>query len=200
VLVAVSGSQGSGKSTTIDSLFHRSLDSSSRTRKTPIRVVARKSSRSIFAAWGVTLNEVNNDRDLTLKFQDEIIERKHQDEANMDSDGLVFTERTYADLFTYALVSLGNNNKNSDWLNEYYLKCIEYQQTYDSVYYLSAGKFNVKHDGVRGSNDHYSRMVDITMREYTEQMTHPSKLNIIQTPDLLQRAHIILNQSLSLNS
>lgn len=194
MLVAISGSQGSGKSTILNEI-----------KKLGYNTIERKTSRSILEEWGVTLQEVNENPTLTTKFQDEIIARKNADEAlalfaarPLKSEVLFFTERTYADLFTYSLVSLGVHNTYSKWLDEYYEKCMRYNQSYGLVYYLRAGQFNVVHDGVRGSNKHYSRMVDLTMLDFTKQMTHNSKLTVIETPDLEQRVNIITLQARSL--
>lgn len=188
MLIAVSGSQGSGKSTIIQKI-----------KGLGFNVIERKTSRSILEEWSVTLQEVNNDSDLTIRFQNEITIRKFMDEDEaMRSSQLYFTERTHADLFTYALVSLGKDNSFSDWLNDYYKTCMRYNQAYSSVYYLRAGQFNIQPDGTRGSNMHYSRMVDITMLDITKQMIHTSKLSIIETPDLEQRVNIITQQSQTL--
>lgn len=185
MLVAVSGSQGSGKSTIL-----------SKIKKLGYNTVERKTSRSILSEWGVTLQEVNNNPDLTIKFQEEIIRRKAWDEDEaIRSDELWFTERTHADLFTYALVSLGKDNSFSEWLNEYYKACMSFNQNYIAVYYLRAGHFNIEHDGTRGSNVHYSRMVDQVMLDITQQMIHNSKLTIIETPDLEQRVNMITLQA-----
>lgn len=181
MLVAVSGSQGSGKSTVLKELKNRGYET-----------IVRKSARSILDDWGVTLNEVNGQHELTIKFQAEITKRKYEDEVMASiSDRLVFTERTHADLFVYALIDLGRNNDYSEWVNEYYSKCLAYNQMYNKVYYLRAGMFQVENDGVRGANRQYSRMVDISMLDFTQQMVHPSKFSIIETPSLEQRVDII---------
>lgn len=181
MLAAVSGSQGAGKSTIINELLELGYP-----------VIQRKTSRSILSDWDVTLDDINNDAELTMKFQDEILKRKYMDEKEgFESKSIIFTERTYADLFTYALVSLGKNNRFDDWLNEYYYKCMKFQQSYDMVFYLTAGHFTVVSDGVRGANRHYSSMVDLTMREFTQQMTPGHRLNIISTPVLRERTTII---------
>lgn len=185
MLVAISGSQGSGKSTILSQIKEKGF-----------RTIERKTSRSILSDWGVTLEEVNNNSELTIKFQEEITKRKFDDElAAIKSGDLFFTERTHADLFTYALVSLGKDNNYSDWLDEYYHTCMRYNQYYGAVYYLRAGHFNIEHDGTRGSNMHYSRMVDLTMLDITQQMVHTSKLTVVETPDLSQRVNIITLQS-----
>lgn len=165
MLFAISGSQGSGKSSIIDELKYRGFP-----------IVTRKTSRSILNEWGVTLSEVNNDRPLTVRFQDEILKRKFEDErpAALDTSRVYFTERTYADLFTYALIALGKDNEHSDWINDYFERCRHYQATYSHIFYVPAGKFTVEHDGVRGSNIHYSHLTDQAMLNITEKMTRTS--------------------------
>jgi len=165
MLFAVSGSQGSGKSSIINELQDRGFP-----------IVKRKTSRSILKEWGVTLSEVNNDRPLTVKFQDEILKRKFEDErpAALDTSRVYFTERTYADLFTYALIALGKDNEYSDWINDYFERCRQYQATYNHIFYVPAGNFTVEHDGVRGSNIHYSQLTDRAMLDITEKMTRAS--------------------------
>jgi hypothetical protein len=185
MLVAISGSQGSGKSTIVDLLAERGH-----------KTIERKSARSVLEEWGVTLPEVNASAELTTKFQEEIINRKFIDEQfAIQDDDLWFTERTHADLFTYALVSLGKNNQYSEWLSSYYKACMEYNQHYAGVYYLRAGHFKIEHDGTRGSGEHYSRMVDLVMLDITKQMVHTSKLTVIETPDLEQRVNLISVQA-----
>jgi predicted ATPase len=185
MLVAISGSQGSGKSTILAELS-----------KMGYATVGRKTSRSILSDWGVTLQQVNNDPVLTTKFQDEITYRKHQDEMEaIICNELVFTERTHADLFTYALVSLGKDNQYSDWLDSYFQTCMKYNQIYKAVYYLRAGYFDVEADGTRGANKHYSRMIDLVMLDTTQQMVYSSKLSVVETPDLWMRVNMISQQS-----
>lgn len=187
MLIAISGSQGSGKSTILQKI-----------KELGFNTIERKTSRSILEDWGVTLQEVNNNAELTMKFQEEITNRKFQDEQiGLHDQDLWFTERTHADLFTYSLVSLGKDNTHCDWLNSYYDTCMKYNQEYGAVYYLRAGHFNIEHDGTRGSNVHYSRMVDITMLDITQQMVHTSKLTLVETPDLVQRVNIITMQSVA---
>lgn len=185
MLIAISGSQGSGKSTLLQQLEDLGH-----------QVVSRKTSRSILSEWNVTLEAVNNDPDLTLKFQQEIILRKFLDERDaVHSDELWFTERTYADLMAYFLIALGKTNRFSKDINDYYNQCIRQQQNYHKVFYLKAGHFVPENDDIRGANVHYSRMVDLTMLDLTHQMTPVDKLTVIHTPCLEQRLQIILAHS-----
>lgn len=178
-LLAISGSQGTGKSTLISALGFPSIE--------------RKTSRSILADWNVTLSDVNNNPDLTLKFQDEILARKIADEsAAVESNETWVTERTYADLFVYALVVLGREDKYSSWIDEYYERCYAAQSAYSQVCYLTAGHFQPVADGVRGSNKHYSRMNDIVMLDYTQRMTGVN-LTVVTEADLQKRVDQIKN-------
>lgn len=187
MLVSVMGSQGAGKSTVLKLLYESGYP-----------IIQRKTSRSILGDWGVSLSEVNQNPDLTMKFQEEIIRRKFLDEKEaVESDDVVFTERSYADLFVYALASLGKENEYDKWLNDYYIRCMTYQQSYDMVFYLTAGHFSVQNDGVRAANKHYSTMVDTSMQEFTRQMTSHNRLNIVSTPVLQERKTIIEVQTKS---
>lgn len=168
MLFAISGSQGSGKTTVINALKDKGFP-----------VIERKTSRSIMDEWNVTLSEINNDRPLTVRFQDEIIQRKFNDEkeAARSPGEIWFTERTYADFFTYALIAIGKDNEYSDWLDRYYYKCKEYQKTFKHNFYLEGGLLDLEHDGVRGSNEHYARMVDLVMKDVTKQMHATSEMD-----------------------
>jgi predicted ATPase len=164
MLFAISGSQGSGKSTVIATLKERGFP-----------VVERKTSRSILEEWNVTLSQVNNDRELTVRFQDEILQRKIDDDSQVDEDPsrIVFTERTLADFFTYALVAIGKDNEYSDWVDDYFDRCVKAQSIYNHNFYLA--QLNAtEHDGVRGSNKHYTNMVDVVMRDVLSRMHHAS--------------------------
>ncbi len=184
-IIAISSSQGAGKTTCLSILKQRGY-----------RIVERKTSRSILQDWNVSLSDVNNNPELTIKFQEEILARKLiDDQVYAETDEVVITERSFVDLFTYSLVALGHNNIYSDWLDQYYRECMTAQQIYSRVYYLTAGHFKVENDGVRGNNHHYSRMVDIVMMDYYKQMTQPMRQCIIDTPFLDDRLAIIQTQT-----
>ena len=182
MLVSICGSQSCGKSTLIAELAAQGYE-----------VVTRKTSRSILTEWEMTLDQVNENNDLTCKFQEEILKRKLEDDRSSyeKAHKVTFTERSFADLWTYALVAMGSNNSYSDWLDDYYHKCMAAQQIYDKVYYLRAGHFKPDHDGVRGSNRHYSRLVDLTMVDYFSQMTQPARQCVIETPNFADRIAIL---------
>jgi len=164
MLFAISGSQGSGKSTVLSTLRDRGFPT-----------VDRKTSRSILKEWDVTLSEVNNDRPLTVKFQDEILQRKIDDDkaAAEDPSRIYFTERTLADFFTYAVIAIGKDNEYSDWIDEYYIRCCEAQKMYNHNFYLNM-LAQAEHDGVRGSNQHYVKMVNIVMKDVQSSMYQQS--------------------------
>lgn len=188
MLVALSSSQGAGKTTILKSL-----------KDLGFHIIERKTSRSILNEWGIPLEEINRDPSLTIKFQEEIIKRKYEDDISQHdqmSDQIIFTERTFADLFAYTMAAIGSQNTYSEWINNYYEQCMLYQQCYDKVFYLKAGHFNVQPDAVRSTNHHFSRMMDLVMKEYTIQMSGPT-VEIIDTPMLDERVRIILYRTLT---
>lgn len=190
MLVAIAGSQGSGKSTLLANL-----------KDDNTHQVTRKTSRSILSDWGVSLAEVNSDCQLTIKFQDEILKRKlnddratHRDATNQSSwtNPIVYTERTPIDLLVYATVALGSDNDYDQWLTSYARTCIEATvQYYSHVFYLMGGLFTVQSDGVRGHNKYYSQMVDAAMLSFYKTHVPYEQLTIIATADIDTRVNLI---------
>ena len=156
MLFAVSGSQGSGKSTTLNALEDLGYT-----------VLKRKVSRSILSDWDVTLDEVNSDIDLSLKFQDEILERKFQDELDaVSSKDIYFTERTYLDSFVYYMYTFGSKTAFDQKITTYYNKCISYDSKYNGIFLLPSGKFPAQADGVRNTNKLYIESVDVVLKNF----------------------------------
>jgi predicted ATPase len=184
MLFSISGSQGAGKTTLLNYLKEHNN----------VNIVERKTSRSIQHDWGYTLAEINRNVELTMKFQFEILARKLADEHQYVIDNNInFTERTYADLFTYALVVLGKEPTCSDFIDVYYRQCKAAQGGYRKVFYLTAGHFPVEQDVHRASaNYHYCRLIDNAMLDFTQQITDNSNMIIIDTSVLAHRAQLIM--------
>lgn len=175
MLVALTGPQGGGKSTITEHF-----------QQLGYPIVTRKTARSILGEWNKTLHDVNNDFGLSLKFQEEVIKRKHQDEmeAFEDKKRVWLIERSFVDVFAYTLVNFGKNNEYNEWLNEYHDRCSEYQKFYDGVVYVPGGLFPIREDGVRGHNKHYGQLIDLIMNHYAREMTDIQKLRVLQSSDM----------------
>jgi len=184
MLIAIAGSQGSGKTTVIQQLKSQGYP-----------VIERKTARSILMDWGYTLDAVNADFDLKQVFQDELVTRKFNDELEASrSEDIIFTERTFSDLFTYALISFGQYNKYDDWVNRYFDKCHTNCEIYSHVFYLQAMfSADIENDGVRSTNQHYSQMVDNTMLSNTHRMVNINDITIINEDNIETRIDIISN-------
>ena len=184
MLISIAGSQGSGKSTVLKALNDAGYN-----------IVERKTARSILTEWGVTLDAVNQDPDLKMSFQEELVTRKSTDEVELAySEEIFFTERTFADLFTYALIAFGQYNRYDEWIDRYYKACKEGCNNYSRVYYLeSCFSHNIEDDGVRSINQHYSRMVDVVMLDVTKAMVGNDRLNVIDVEDIDKRVNHIIN-------
>ncbi len=162
MLIAISGSQGSGKSTVLSELA-----------KIGFNVVERKTARSVMTEQfpGMTLDDIYAVPTLAMKWQDCILMRKYLDELEaVDSDEIWFTERSYADLFTYAVMAVGKNNIHSEWVDSYYDECVKQNARYLHSFYIKGGLFKPVDDGVRGINQHYSTMIDVTIHKFLQQM------------------------------
>ena len=164
MLISISGAQGSGKSTVLNEL-----------KRIGFNVISRKTARSVLEEFDVkTLDEVYANPDLVVKWQNLILERKVLDEFEAyHSEELWFTERTYADLFTYACMAVGKNNSKSDWLNSYYDRCQECQHKYHihSFYIFHHGNYTATNDGVRGVNPQYAAMIETSMYYFLKAMS-----------------------------
>lgn len=161
MLFAIAGSQGTGKSTLLAGLKEKGF-----------KVTERKVSRSILADWGKSLEEIYQDLPLAQAFHQEIASRKWNDELPlMDSDEVWFTERTFADSYVYALLSLGRYNAYSTWLDDYYTMSLANNiLAYKHIFYLPSGRFKIEQDWVRAHNARYARLVDSVMADATLEM------------------------------
>jgi predicted ATPase len=184
MLITISGAQGQGKSTVLSSL-----------EKLGYNVVPRKTSRSILADWGMTLNEVNKYAPLTRRFQEEIIKRQQENDLSvLESPDINFSERSYADIFSYCMNILGPFNEYSDWLNDYYNRCKALQQGYDCVIFLSGRKgYAPEDDGVRSINAHFTKMIDLVIKHYVGDFDNGNVL-YVDTPSHDERMELIVNR------
>jgi predicted ATPase len=187
MLVAIAGAQGSGKSTVLKELAERGYN-----------VVQRKTARSILNDYpGKSLDDIYAIPELAMEWQTKILQRKIDDEYDaLMSHQLWFTERTYADLVTYAVMAVGKNNAYNADLNHYYDMCKARNQSYLHTFYLRAGLFAPVADGVRGINKHYSRMIDLTMFDATCEMLDDAHLTVIETAGVANRVQMVLDKSI----
>lgn len=184
MIVAVSGSQGAGKTTLINSFVSST--------SLPVKVMERKTARSVLSDWDLTLPEVYADDNLMMKFQDALLQRKQSDELECiesDSASIWLVERSYADLFAYTVAYAGKHNHMSDWLNTYYNKCMQAQAVYDKVIYVNGGLFPIQDDGLRPSDLHYGKMIDLFLKHNTIEMTNRYNTTLIDItqPDIVDR-------------
>lgn len=167
-IVGISGAQGQGKSTTIDEVIKADPDNFSK--------ISAQTSREILNEWGYKLSDVNAYIPLKINFQNELLKRHRRIlfsyKNNLPSENKFFlVERTFADIFTYALVTVGPFNQYSAWLNQYYEKCKEAQKIFSAVIYLSGRDYVPEDDGVRSINTHFSNMVDNLVVKYNREFS-----------------------------
>lgn len=181
MLFAISGPQGSGKTTILNHLHHMGFP-----------IVERKSSRSLLNDMNVTLDQVNDTPELCAEFQRKIVERKWNDEWKYhNTNTIAFTERTFTDLFVYALVNLGKFNSYDQWINRYFDRCKYFNDYYTGVFHLNGGMFDIENDGVRGSNRYYGLMVDTMISTINHEMNFNYYYQINDIVDPRERTKFI---------
>jgi predicted ATPase len=183
MLFSISGSQGQGKTTIVKEL--------EKTGK--YKVLINNVSRGILKDWGYSLNEVNKYGPLTRNFQEEIMTRfvKIIDSVK-DLKEIYITERSFADIFSYAIFVLGPFNEYSEWLNQYYKNCIKHQHKFEKVFYLTGRTYTPVDDGVRSINIHYSKAVDRGILQYLNEFKKDDSSFIqIDEPSVEKRVLLI---------
>jgi predicted ATPase len=181
----ISGSQGQGKSTVLNTLAGMNYN-----------VVQQKTSRSILKEWGYTLNEVNRYPPLTRAFQDEVLSRHVKSiQPLLDSDERHFMERSFADIFVYANLAIGSFNEYNGFMEDYYGRCVEAQSMFHSIYHLTGRTFLPEDDGVRSTSRFFGATVDREILQCLRDMNSEigaNQLLSIALPDNLDRVHVIL--------
>jgi len=160
MIIGISGAQGQGKSTLIQAAIEK--DS---------RVVDSKlqTSRHLLENWNYSLPEINKYLPLKIRFQENLLLNHIQSlHGFLQQENTILVERTFADIFVYALVSVGPFNEYSDWLNNYAMECQAAQQRlFDWSIYLSGRDYIPEEDNVRSVNPHFTAMVDSLIKKYT---------------------------------
>lgn len=137
-LVGVSGTQGAGKSTLIDGLKNRGWATD------PFKV-----SRAVQAELGwESLERVMDDVETMKRFQEEVLRQKllrDFDMGRLETDGVILTERTFADIAAYTThwcwEHIDRRNWTVDeasaWLTPYLSQCASAQlECYSAVILL----------------------------------------------------------------
>lgn len=183
MLITLSGAQGSGKTTVLNNLKNLGFN-----------IVERKTARSILSEWNTTLDAVYRDPALTQQFQEEVLIRKSTDEDEaVQSDQLWFTERSYSDLFTYTVLTIGRYNEYNQWVNDYFDRCRILQRKYIAVFYFMSGVFETENDGIRGINKHYVKLVDSTLHEITTKISSTQSVSLYPEPPIFQIGRNIID-------
>lgn len=182
MIITISAAQGQGKTTILNNL-----------EVSGYRIQKNTTARGIMAEWNKDLNEIYSNPPLAQQFQDEILSRQEQyDKEMIESGDLIITERSYADIFTYALFALGSINNYNEWLQEYYRKCCELQKNYKNVIFLTGRDYTPEDDGVRSINPQFGQSVDLIVEHFTNQMeSRFDQIININTADLNGRLNII---------
>lgn len=160
MILALSGAQGQGKTTLLKTLETKGYN-----------VEYNTNARNTLIEMGMTLTEVYSNPESAKEFQDRILVGQEQIDNRLNKlDGVIITERSYADIFTYALFALGNLNTYDKWLSDYYDKCVALQCNYNHVVFLTGRIYTPEDDGVRSTNTQFGNSVDLVLEHYTREL------------------------------
>ena len=190
-LIGFSGAQGQGKTTLIKELEQVDPYFGS---------IPLQTSREVLAEWNFTLSEVNQYMPLKVQFQETLLNNHcaniesqlaYLEDVSGGADMGVMVERTFADIFAYAAISLGPFNEYSQWFDEYGELCALAQEKYfDHVVYLTGRTYVPEDDGVRSTNEHFAHLADYMIRYYTEQYD-TGNVTFINVPALPARVSAV---------
>lgn len=181
MIIALSGTQGCGKTTTINDICANSS----------IKKIESQAARTSIKQMNCTLMDIYEYDHLIKQFQELVLFNKEQDEIlyHKDNTTIYVIERSYIDLAAYTILNLGRYNKYSDWLNHYVQKCIFLQRKYDCTYYLTGNKFIIQDDKVRPTNQHFADAIESVQLRLLKDFNHI----LIDTSDRKQRSDQILH-------
>lgn len=131
-IIGFSGAQGSGKTTTLNALSALGY-----------KVDDFKVSRAVQEKMGYNaLQDATNNFNKMVEFQNEILTQKMAREEHLKlQDGIILTDRTFADISTYAMIwaedlemkGFVDKKTCQDFIFNFVEECSDYQQIYSGV-------------------------------------------------------------------
>lgn len=168
LLVSISGAQCTGKSTVIEEIKKLQSQSSK-----IYHIDYFKAARTIMADMGVSVDDLEVDTQLAIRFQTKLFRAKALQDfevklLNNDID-IVIVERSLADLYTYAELWLSKKNEpgNNVWLHSYKSFATEFGRMTDMSFILPVGVFDHQDDGIRAkqnSQKQYAKQLLVNQR------------------------------------
>lgn len=187
MLSAITGSQGQGKSTTINKVCSSGI----------VTKIESNTAREVISKFfkGDTLENIYSCPEKTMNMQ-ELVFQNHFNllKQYKDVPNYFIVERSFADLYTYALLRLGALNSYSTWLQEYKHKCYEAQRIFSNIFFLTGRIYTPQFDGVRSVNQDFSSIVDLTLKKTLHELNSESNIEIIDSPDLEYRCMKIIEK------
>ena len=187
MLSAITGSQGQGKSTTINHICSDGI----------ITKIVSNTAREVISKFfkGDTLEKIYSCPEKTVNMQELVFENHYNLLKQYKEDKNYFiVERSFADLYTYALLRIGALNSYNTWLQDYKHKCCEAQRIFSNIFFLTGRTYTPEFDGVRSVNHDFSSIVDLTLKKTLYEFNGESNIEIIDNPDLDYRCMKIIEK------
>jgi predicted ATPase len=147
-IIGFSGAHGTGKSTVLQAIAAKALPG--------IVVDTRSISRKVQNDWGLSLEEITCNVQHVIRFQEEILSRKHDHlielmDQNSQAD-VIYTDRTPMDLAAYASLWTQENPGFNHWLKNYVARCVSDMKMYTKTVLFPVSDFGFAAESERASH------------------------------------------------
>jgi predicted ATPase len=188
MLIAVSGTQGVGKTTLLNEL-----------KKIDYSVDNFKVSRTVQQELGfATLNEaVSSDWNTMAKFQDTIMSRKFANDcalSTLKTNDIIFVERSFIDILAYTEkwnFQLATQLWHNKWMNVYREQCLDMQKIYDGLIFVEHHEKIPFEDDVNRADKYSQHQIQTRLKELAEIVDLPTL--VIKEYNLNTRVQEVIN-------
>lgn len=201
-LFAISGPQGTGKTTILSDLSISDIGES-------IYIDEYKVSRNIQSLLGYEkLSDAYKTPKSMMEFQEKIIDAKYNRDSRLKESiflPYIFTERSFLDIVVYSAIwisklvqkmstSQSEIDNMNDWYKDYSAKCAEYQKIYNGLFYISLNK-NIKfeEDKNRADEQDAKRFEDMSVGLLRSDWGYKDNFYIINETFRNERVNAIRN-------
>jgi nicotinamide riboside kinase len=184
-LYGMTGSHGTGKSSTIDFISDRS--------PTGIRVSNEKLSRHVLNKMGLTLEQATATPELAMNYQERVLHAafiQYQSICFGNTEGKsIIVDRTVVDIYAYTRLWAEKNGIEAEWLAEFKSDCIRDLGWYDKIFFFPTGVFPFVDDGVRAKED-----TQLVIAQYMEEFLKENfpSYHVIKSSAVDDRANEII--------